>query len=101
MYTIFRPVGNKSSCAFLDKCRCQQLCSVPRILSATIDEAGVRFAAHVALHVGDVVELCNVTVFLHIGAFVFGHRGDEIFNDFVGDKRMAEIHFCDVWLCMY
>jgi hypothetical protein len=100
MYTIFRPVENASSCTILDKCRCKQLCSVPRILSAAVDKASVGFAAHVALHVGDVVELRDVTVFLHVGAFVLGHRGDEIFDDFVGDERMAEIHFCDVWLCM-
>jgi hypothetical protein len=98
MYTIFRPVGKESSCAFSDQCRCQQLCSVPRILSAAVDKAIIGLAAHITLHVSDVVELCDVAVFLHVGAFVFGHRGDEIFDDFVGDKGMAEVHFCDVWL---
>jgi hypothetical protein len=103
MYTIFRAHGRSAFLFFVDeilhKCRCQQLCSVPRILSAiNLAVVGALFAAHVALHVGDVVELGNVAVFLHIGAFVLGHRRDEVFNNFVGDERVAEIEFCDIWL---
>jgi hypothetical protein len=93
------PANSASSFRFLHKCRCQQLCSVPRILSA-VDLAVVDalFAAHVSLHVSDVVELGNVAVFLHVRTFVLGHRGDEVFDNFIGDERMAEIEFCDVWL---
>ena len=54
--------------------------------------------AHVALHVGDVVELGDVAVFLHVRAFVLGHAGDEVVDDFVGDEGVAEVELCDVWL---
>lgn len=64
---------------------CKQLCSEPRILSP-IDLAVPSVAAHVSLHIGDVVELGDVAVFLHVGSFVFRHGGDEVFDDFVGDK---------------
>jgi hypothetical protein len=75
------------------------LYSVPRILS-TIDLAVVlsSFATHVSFHVRDVIELGCVAIFLHVGAFVLGHGGYEILDDFVGDKRMAEIEFRNVWL---
>lgn len=53
---------------------------------------------HVPLHVGDVVKLGYVAVFLHVWAFVLGHSGEEILNDFVGDKRMSQIELCDIWL---
>jgi hypothetical protein len=93
------PADSASLFRFLHKCRREQLCSVPRILSA-VDLAVVNalFAAHVSLHVCDVVELCDVAVFLHVGTFVLGHRGDEVFDDFIGDERVTEIEFCDVWL---
>jgi hypothetical protein len=97
-FEAYKKLSTRASFFVLHKRRCQQLCSVPRILSATVDEAIVGLAAHVALHVGDVVELCDVAVFLHVGSFVLGHGGDEVFDNFVGDERMAEVHFCDVWL---
>jgi hypothetical protein len=74
----------------------KELCSVPRILSA-IDLA-VAFAAHVSFHIGDVVELGGVAVFLHVWAFVLRHGGDEVLDDFVGDERVAEVELCDIWL---
>lgn len=54
--------------------------------------------AHVPLHIGDVVKLRNVAVFLHIWALMFGHGGEQVFNDFVGDEGMSEVEFCDIWL---
>jgi hypothetical protein len=29
---------------------------------------------------------------------MFGHGGEQIFNDFVGDEGMSEVEFCDIWL---
>jgi hypothetical protein len=57
-------------------------------------------AAHVALHIRNIVELGNVAVLLHIWALVLGHGGEEVFNDFVGDERVAEVEFGDVGLCV-
>ena len=54
--------------------------------------------AHVPLHVCDVVEFGNVTVFCHIWAFVLGHGGEEVVDDFIGDEGVAEVEFGDVWL---
>lgn len=69
------------------KRRRQKLSSKPRILS-TIDLAiaVAPVTAHVSLHVGDVVKFGNIAVFLHVWAFVLGHGGDEVFDDFVGDE---------------
>jgi len=81
------------------KRRSQQLCPKPRILSAVnLAVAISAIAAHVALHVGDVVELRYIAVFLHVWAFVLRHGGEEVFDDFVGDEGVAEVEFCDVRL---
>jgi hypothetical protein len=42
----------------------------------TIDVAIVVIATHVALHVAYVVVLWEIAVFLHVWAFVLGHRLD-------------------------
>lgn len=49
-------------------------------------------------HEADVVELGQITVLEHVGALMLGHGLDQVFDDFVGDERMAEIEFGDVWL---
>jgi hypothetical protein len=75
-----------------DKRGRQELRSEPRILSAidlTVTVTGG--PAHVSLHIGDVVEFGYVAVFLHVGALVRGHGGDEVFDDFVGDEGVAEV----------
>lgn len=54
--------------------------------------------AHVSLHVGDVVEFGYVAVFCHVRAFVLGHGGKEVVDDFVWDEGVAEVEFGDVWL---
>jgi hypothetical protein len=56
------------------------------------------FLTHIPLHIGDVVEFGDVAVFLHVWAFVFGHGGEEVFDDFVWDERVAEVEFCYVGL---
>jgi hypothetical protein len=85
------------------KCRCQELRSEPRILSAAIYLATTvpSVAAHVSLHVGDVVELGNIAIFLHVWPFMLRHGGEQVFNDFVGDERVAEVELCDIWLEAY
>jgi len=80
----------------LYKCWCQELRSEPGVLS-TIDLA-ISVAAHVSLHVGDIVKFGYVAVVLHVWAFVFGHGGEQIVDDFVRDERVTEVEFCDVWL---
>jgi hypothetical protein len=35
---------------------------------------------------------------LHVWAFVLGHGGNEIVDDFVWHKGMSEVELCDVWL---
>ena len=55
-------------------------------------------AAHVPLHVGDVVEFGHVAVFLHVGALVLGHAGDEVVDDLVRDERVTKVKFGDVGL---
>jgi hypothetical protein len=54
--------------------------------------------AHVAFHISDVIELGHVAVFLHIRAFVLGHTGDEVVDDFVRDEGVTEVEFGDIWL---
>jgi hypothetical protein len=53
---------------------------------------------HVSFHIGNVVEFGYVAVFLHVGACVFGHCREKVLDDFVWNKRVAEVEFCDVWL---
>lgn len=55
-------------------------------------------AIHIPLHVGNVVELGNVTVFLEVGALMLRHRLHEILNDFVRDKRVPKVEFSHVRL---
>jgi hypothetical protein len=58
-------------------------------------------STHVPLHIGDVVKLGDVAVFLHIWAFVLWHGGEEVFDDFVWDEGVAEVELCDVGLRMH
>lgn len=50
------------------------------------------------LHEADVVVLRQMPVFLQIRSFVGGHAGEEVFDEFVGNERVAEIEFGDVRL---
>lgn len=65
------------------------------MLSATAVGVG---SSHVPLHVGDVVEFGHVAVFLHVGALVLGHAGDEVVDDLVRDERVTKVKFGDVGL---
>jgi hypothetical protein len=80
--------------------RRQKLPPLPRILTPAINLrlATLRFPAHIPFHIRNIVELGNIAVLLHIRSFVAGHRGDEVFDDFIGHERVAEIKFGDVWL---
>lgn len=49
-------------------------------------------------HEADVVELGQIAVLEHVGAFMLGHGLDQVFDDFVGDERMTEVEFGDVGL---
>lgn len=55
-------------------------------------------AAHILLHKGDVVVLFQVSVFLQVGSVVLWHCPDQIFDKFVGNERVSEIEFGDIWL---
>ena len=50
------------------------------------------------LHEADVIELGQIAVFQHVGAFMLGHGLDQVFDDFVGDKGMAEVELGDIGL---
>jgi hypothetical protein len=56
------------------------------------------FGTHIPLHVGDVVEFGDIAILLHVWAFVFGHGGEQVFDDFVWDEGVAEVELCYVWL---
>lgn len=55
-------------------------------------------SAHIPLHVGNVVELGNITVFLHVWAFVLRHGRKKVINDLIRYKGVPEVKLCDVWL---
>lgn len=70
---------------------------VLRILS-TIHLLRFTFGVHVALHVGNVIVLGEIAVFLHVWPLVLRHGRNEVFDDFVRDERVAEVQLGNVWL---
>ena len=53
------------------------------------------------LHKADVIEFRQVAVFLQIGSFMWGHAGEEAFDEVVRDEGVAEVELGDVGLLLW
>lgn len=50
------------------------------------------------VHKADIIKLLRITIFKHIWPMMLRHRLDQVFDNFVGDQRVSQIHFSDIRL---
>ena len=66
-------------------------------LSTMAVSQGCVAAGHLG-HEADVVVFRKVAVDFEVGTGVFGHAVQEVFDEFVGDEGVAQVHFGNVRL---
>lgn len=69
-----------------------------RLVSISGDGACPIVLFHHLLHEADVVVLGKLPVFQEVGTFVLRHCLDKMLDDFVRNKGVLQIQFCDIGL---
>lgn len=66
--------------------------------SVPIDLPIAVIAAHVSLHIGNVIVFWQIAVLLEIWTLMLGHGCNQVVDDLVRNKRVPEVEFSNIWL---